>query len=342
LLGSGVSLSEARPCSCSYFAFARRVRIWYAVWPFGETFRIQVSVLQRGSSASKGLVQEGEMMGDPGTWDMTLLHSVSGNQRRDEFQGRAVPSFTGDPHLPSSSNDLHCEPPPYSQALCPDMSDSGVLALGTFLRTPDEDGLAQSTRLQHKGSCKVVKESKSKKWSELETSILLQCMVDGDRFCKGKGGAMDWNLICEEINVKKNGGPSRSKEQCQNRFDTLLKAYKDLSAFCVKTGKKFMEVTDDEIRGLKLATPLPKKHEWWYNHLSTIDDRRTCLRGKFEKRQKLNMDGNIGINNSASCEQSLEPRSRIPSNVIGSLESEEASLKQVVSLDSPYVHCKVY
>jgi len=162
-------------------------------------------------------------------------------------------------------------------------------------------------------------------------------MVDGDRFCNEKTGAMHWDLIVEAINRKSNGGPLRSKEQCQNRFDTLLKAYKDLNAHCEETGKKFCEVTDDEKRNLKLATPLEKNNEGWYNNLHTIYCWRSSLRRKGRKRQKLNLDDDFENCKLTSSPLKSPGECSTPLNLVGSSESKTRSSRQAVRLDSPHV-----
>lgn len=121
------------------------------------------------------------------------------------------------------------------------------------------------------------KNRRGKSMTHEETLILLQCK-EGGHFCKGSGGATNWNLISEEIEKKLGSRPSA--DQCRLRYDTLLKAYKTYEKYCMKTGKTFCAITKEERLDLKVATTLCEE---WYTIIGKI-----CEESKSRKRMKTN------------------------------------------------------
>lgn len=161
----------------------------------------------------------------------------------------------------------------------------------------------------------------NKKWNKLETSVLLNRMVERGRIRKGTGGGTHWGQISEDIHSKL--GTIRSEGECRRRYDTLLKAYKKIK----KIGKPFCDITDAERREANLATPLIEE---WYKAIDTV-----CLKGvsdnaKSQKRAKLNPSDGNGMLSSSPCNPGAPPP--IPS---GCSEAEKPSRKQVVSSGSP-------
>jgi hypothetical protein len=77
----------------------------------------------------------------------------------------------------------------------------------------------------------------------------------------------------DDVNIEDAEGRKRTKTQCQNRYDVLLKAYKKMKDYVDKTGKPFSTITKEERRNMNLATPL---NEEWYMDLEKFY-RQRCL-----------------------------------------------------------------
>jgi hypothetical protein len=164
----------------------------------------------------------------------------------------------------------------------------------------------------------------SKKWNEEETSILLNRLVEGGRIRKGAKGPTHWDLISKDIHTKCE--TERSAEECQRRYDTLLKAYRRIK----KTGKPFCDITDAERREVNLATPLTEE---WYKAIDRICLQRSSDNPKSRKRAKLNSSGGNGALSSS-------PRNLVPPPIpSGCPEPEKPSRNRVVSSGSPDRFC---
>ena len=158
--------------------------------------------------------------------------------------------------------------------------------------------------------------SKSKKWSDKETSVLLNRMVAGGRQRKGSGGETHWSVISKELKSV------RSEEECRRRFDMLLKAYKTMKEYMEKSGKAFCDIQGEERRKLKLATPLS---EGWYRDLETICLQPKGGNGKSGKRTKLSSnDSDAKLDSVSGGAGAASPS--------GSCERDRSCGKQVVSL----------
>ena len=109
----------------------------------------------------------------------------------------------------------------------------------------------------------------------------------------------------------------KSADECRNRYDVLLKAYRRMK----KSGKAFREITAEERAGLNLATRLSEE---WYEAIERLQ--RGSENGKYRKCAKVNRgDGKKGIASSGPCSSSA---SRV---LFGCPEVAEASPEQVVS-----------
>ena len=159
-------------------------------------------------------------------------------------------------------------------------------------------------------------QSRSKKWSAEETSVLLNRMVAGGRQRKGSRGGTDWSAISEELKSV------RSEEECRCRFDMLLKAYKTMKEYMEESGKAFCDIQGEERRKLKLATPL---REEWYRDVERIWLQRKGGNGKSRKRAKLSWSDSNAKSDSVSGGAGAASPS-------GSCERDRSCRKQVVSL----------
>ena len=154
----------------------------------------------------------------------------------------------------------------------------------------------------------------SKKWSESETSVLLKRLVGG-RIRKGSEGPSHWELISGDIRTEV--GSMKSADECRNRYDVLLKAYRRIK----KSGKALCDMTAEERDGLSLATRL---NEEWYEAIDRLQ--RGSEDGKCRKRAKVSRsDGKKSIASSGPNISSACPV------VSGCPEVAEATPKQVVS-----------
>ena len=108
------------------------------------------------------------------------------------------------------------------------------------------------------------KRGRGRNWTKEETSVLLDCKVKAC-FQNGNAAGTCWNMISQEIWEKI--GTMLTGDQCRLRYDTLLKAYKIVMDYCVKTGKSFSEITEEERIKLRLATIL---HEDWFMAIDKI------------------------------------------------------------------------
>jgi hypothetical protein len=122
------------------------------------------------------------------------------------------------------------------------------------------------------------KRGRGRNWTKEETSVLLDCKVKAC-FQKGNEAGTCWNMISQEIREKV--GTMLTGDQCRLRYDTLLKAYKIVMDYCVKTGKSFSEITEEERIKLRLATIL---HEDWF---MAIDKICHCSPHKAESHKRV-------------------------------------------------------
>ncbi|KAG0618726.1 hypothetical protein M758_4G088200 [Ceratodon purpureus] len=171
------------------------------------------------------------------------------------------------------------------------------------------------------GPSKPGTNKRGRNWTEDETSILLECKVEGGRYCKDNQGATRWEMISEEIMVRL--GTELSGDQCRLRYDTLLKAYNTSKNYSLKTGKSFSEISEEERREWKLAKTLMR--EDWYKAIDTLCH-RSPHKAKSQKRPKLSpSDGNDSVSLSPFIPAPLSPPAPAPASV-PALISEPASI----------------
>ena len=207
------------------------------------------------------------------------------------------------------------------------------------------DKKQQSKKPPCAASLKPWKETKKRKWTEGETSLLLKCRVEGGRFWKENQTGTRWDIISEEI--RNSLGTEPSPDQCRLRYDTLLKAYKTIKNYCMNSGKTFSEITEAERLELKLATTLT---EGWYEAIDEICH-RCPPKAKSQKRVKLSPSDDDGLLSLIPCNPApLSPPAPGPAPApapvpppisapvpipTGTLKPEKPSQKQVVSSASP-------
>jgi hypothetical protein len=205
------------------------------------------------------------------------------------------------------------------------------------------DKKQQSKKLPCAASLKPSKETKKRKWTEGETSLLLKCRVEGGRFCKENQTATRWDIISQEIKNSLRTEPS--PDQCRLRYDTLLKSYKTIKNHCMKSGKTFSEITEEERLGMKLATMLTER---WYEAIDEIF-RRFPPKAKSQKRVKLSPSDDLDLPSLIPCNPAplslpapgpapapAPPPISAPAPIpTGTHKPKKPSPKQVVSSASP-------
>ncbi|KAG0579279.1 hypothetical protein KC19_4G087800 [Ceratodon purpureus] len=190
------------------------------------------------------------------------------------------------------------------------------------------------------GPSKPGTNKRGRNWTEKETSILLECKVEGGRYCKDNQGATRWEKISEEIMVRL--GTELSGDQCRLRYDTLLKAYNTSKNYSLKTGKSFSEISEEERREWKLAKTLMR--EDWYEAIDALCH-RSPHKAKSQKRPKLSPSdhGNDSVSLSPFIPAPLSPpapaRASVPALIpepasipTGSSKLENSPERQVIAI----------
>lgn len=104
------------------------------------------------------------------------------------------------------------------------------------------------------------KSSRSTNWGVAETETLLK-LVKASRDTKtrigrsGKSAEAVWQEIAENI-------PGRTSDQCQRRWDTVVKSFKKIKDYCENHKVEFSQLEEKDFQGMKLATSF-RSAEWF-------------------------------------------------------------------------------
>ncbi|KAG0579275.1 hypothetical protein KC19_4G087500 [Ceratodon purpureus] len=225
-----------------------------------------------------------------------------------------------------AENEHSDHPTNWKLALDNSPSDGAEVSHAEYQTTNEvaSDRHLQPKRLQGSmlpGPSKPGTNKRGRNWTEKETSILLECKVEGGRYCKDNQGATRWEKISEEIMARL--GTELSGDQCRLRYDTLLKAYNTSKNYSLKTGKSFSEISEEERREWKLAKTLMR--EDWYEAIDALCH-RSPHKAKSQKRSKLSpSDGNDSVSLSPFIPATLSPPAPARASV-PALISEPASI----------------
>lgn len=87
------------------------------------------------------------------------------------------------------------------------------------------------------------KRKRAANWNPDETLKLLESRLQPSTLDKGKS---EWEAISKRI-------PGRTGQQCQQRWDTVVRPYKKIKSHCDAHGKDYSQVTEAEFRSMKLG-----------------------------------------------------------------------------------------
>ncbi|KAG0618736.1 hypothetical protein M758_4G088800 [Ceratodon purpureus] len=252
---------------------------------------------------------------------------VEGDESKEAVHPSTRKMAMDNQHQQSLAENEHLDHPTnWKLALHNSPSDGAEVSQAEYQTTHEvpSDRHLQPKRLpgaMFPGPSKPGTNKRGRNWTEDETSILLECKVEGGRFCKDNQGATRWEMISEEIMVRL--GTELSGDQCRLRYDTLLKAYNTSKNYSLKTGKSFSEISEEERREWKLAKTLMR--EDWYKAIDALCH-RCPHKAKSQKRPKLSLsDGNDSVSLSPFIPAPLSPPAPAPASV-PALISEPASI----------------